>query len=221
MSLFDSRFYDLNVHPESASSITRLAFEAKRYGYSGIAVINSTIINKNLVLPDDFSIFRCIEISGRPSRIKEEIKKHKNNSDILIVLGGDEDINRAAVETGGLDILLQPAQFNNVQAKTASDNSIALGFNLGQLIRLRGDGRVRELKIMRKNLKHARKYDLYMVLTCNPHSHYDLRSPREMAALASLFGMRLKEAVNAMSAAPLEILRRKSLDYVQEGIEII
>jgi RNase P/RNase MRP subunit p30 len=42
-----------------------------------------------------------------------------------------------------------------------------------------------------------------------------------MAALASLFGMTEEEAVGAMSAAPLDILRRKSPDYIQEGIEII
>jgi len=29
------------------------------------------------------------------------------------------------------------------------------------------------------------------------------------------------EAVDAMSATPLNILRRKSPDYIQEGIEII
>lgn len=216
MSLFDSKFYDFNIHPDG-SSITELAFEAKKLGYSGIAVINSTIPDKE-ALPENFSIYRYVEISGR--RIREEIKKHKG-SDILTVTGGDESLNRAAVETEGLDILMQPAQFNNVLAKAASDNSIALGFNLGTLIHLRGDARVRELSIMRANLKHARKYNLPMLLTGNAHSIYDLRAPREMAALAGIFGMTAKEAVEAMSAAPLEILRRKSPEYVQEGVEIL
>ncbi len=220
MSLFDSRFYDLIIHPESSDSIPILAFEAQRYGYSGIAVINTQVPGKETI-PPGFSIYIAIEILCKPSRLREEIKKHKNSSDILIVSGGDEEFNRAAVETEGLDILLQPAQLNNVLAKAASDNSVAIGFNMGSIIRLRGDARVQELIKMRKNLKHALKYDVSMILTGNAHSIYDLRSPREMAALASLFGMTQKEAVDAMSAAPLGILKRKSQDYIQEGVEII
>ncbi len=218
MSLFDASFYDFNIHP-SDSSLTELALEAKRLGYSGIAIINSTIPEKE-VLPENFSIYRGIEISARPSRLREEIKKHKG-SDILTVIGGDESQNRAAVETEGLDILMQPAQFNNVLAKAAFDNSIAIGFNLGSLIHLRGEARVRELMLMKANLKHARKYKLSMILTSSARSIYDLRSPREMAALGGLFGMTREEAVEAMSAAPLGILRRKSPEYVQEGVEIV
>lgn len=218
MSLFDSNFYDLNIHPSDSSTI-ELAFEAKRLGYSGIAVTSSTIPEKE-ALPPNFSIYRCIELSCKPSRLREEIKKHKG-SDILIAIGGDESLNRAAVETEGLDILMQPSQFNNVLAKAASDNSIAIGFALGAIIHLRGDARVRELSIMRTNLKHARKYKLSTVLTSSARSLYDLRAPREMAALAGIFGMTSKEAVEAMSAAPLELLRRKSPEYIQEGVEIL
>jgi ribonuclease P/MRP protein subunit RPP1 len=167
MSLFNASFYDFNIHP-SGSSLTKLAFEAKRLGYSGIAIIDSKVTDKE-PLPENFSIYRGIDISARPSRLREEIKKHKG-SDILTVVGGDESLNRAAVEAEGLDILMQPAQFNNVLAKAAFDNSIALGFNLGGVIHLRGDVRVRELNIMRANLKHARKYKLSMVLTSNAHS---------------------------------------------------
>jgi ribonuclease P/MRP protein subunit RPP1 len=219
MSLFNSRFYDFNVHQDS-NSVTELAFEAKKYGYCGIAIVNS-VMTKEDKLPVDFSVYRSIEISGKPSKLREEIKKHKGTEAILTVPGGDEELNRAAVETEGLDILLQPAQFNNVLAKAASDNSVAIGFNLGALIRLRGEARVRELMNLKENLKHARKYDLLIILTGTARSIYDFRSPREMAAIAGLFGMSKEEAVDAMSAVPLEILRRKNPDYIQEGIEIL
>jgi ribonuclease P/MRP protein subunit RPP1 len=219
MSLFNAKFYDFNVHPDF-NPVTELAFEAKKYGYCGIAIINSAMTNEDK-LPVDFSIYRSIEISCKPSKLREEIKKHKETEAIMTVPGGDEELNRAAVETEGIDILLQPVQFNNVLAKAASDNSVAIGFNLGSLIRLRGEARVRELMIMRENLKHARKYGLSMILTGTTRSIYDFRSPREMAAIAGLFGMSNEEAIDAMSAAPLEILRRKRPDYIQEGIEIL
>jgi ribonuclease P/MRP protein subunit RPP1 len=197
-----------------------MAKDGKKYGYSGIAVVGHNA-NEKTLLSEDFSIYRGIEIQAKPSRIREEIKKYRGSDLILIVNGGEEDRNRAAVETEGLDILIHPLEFNNVLAKAASDNSVFIGFNLGLLIRLQGEARVRELKTMRINLKHARKYKLQLILTSDPHSIYDLRAPREMVAISSLFGMTEKEAIDAMSASPLNILRRKSPDYIQEGIEII
>jgi ribonuclease P/MRP protein subunit RPP1 len=223
MSLFDVRFYDLIIHsPENAEEITRFAFEAKRYGYSGIAILNSKINYLNTVdRPEDFSIFSSIEIFAKPSKLRDEIRKHRASQNILLAKGGDEEFIREAVETEGLDILLQPPKFNNILARTAGNNSITLGFNLGKIIHMRGEPRIKELRIMRTNLKHARKFDLQMILTCDSHTLYDLRSPREMVALAGLFGMAAKEAVEAMSKVPVEIIRKKSPDYIQAGISIL
>lgn len=217
MSRFGSKFYDFYTHPENAGL---MAIEGKKYGYSGIAVTGQDT-NEKTIFPEDFSIYRGVKIQAKPSRIREEIKKYRGSDHILIVEGGEEEINRASVETEGLDILLHPLEFNNVLAKAASDNSVSIGFNLGLLIRLQGVERVRELKTMRINLKHARKYKLQLILTSDAHSIYDLRAPREMVAISSIFGMTEKEAVDAMSTTPLNILRRKSPNYIQEGIEII
>jgi len=217
MSRFGSKFYDFYTHPDNT---VLMAKEGKRYGYSGIAVIGHDT-NEKTIFPEDFSIYRGVEIQAKPSRVREEIRKYRGSDHILIVEGGEEELNRAAVETEGLDILLHPLEFNNVLAKAASDNSVSIGFNLGLLIRLRGEARVRELKTMRINLKHARKYKLQLILTSDAHSIYDLRAPREMVAISSLFGMSEKEAVDAISATPLNILRKKSPNYIQEGIEII
>jgi ribonuclease P/MRP protein subunit RPP1 len=217
MSLFGSKFYDFYTHPDDAGLMAGLG---KMYGYSGIAVMGHDA-NEKTLFPEDFSIYRGVEIQAKPSRIREEIRKYKDSGHILIVKGGEEELNRTAVETEGLDILVHPLEFNNVLAKAASDNSVSLGFNLGLLTRLRGEARLRELKTMVINLKHARKYKLQLILTSDARSIYDLRAPREMVAISSLFGMTEKEAVDALSASPLNILRRKSPDYIQEGIEII
>ncbi|MFA4956428.1 MAG: RNase P subunit p30 family protein [Candidatus Methanoperedens sp.] len=217
MSRFGSKFYDFYTHPEN---VGLMAIEGKRYGYSGIAVIGQDT-NEKTIFPEDFSIYRGVKIQAKPSRIREEIKKYRGSDNILIVEGGEEEINRASVETEGLDILMHPLEFNNVLAKAASDNSVSIGFNLGLLIRLQGVERVRELKTMRINLKHARKYKLQLILTSDAHSIYDLRAPREMVAISSIFGMTEKEAVDAMSSTPLNILRRKSPNYIQEGVEIL
>ncbi len=223
MSMFNTKFYDFMVHlPDEMDSIISLVSAAKEFGYSGIAALNlknnRTDMNQ---LPKDFSIYNAIEVSGKPSNLRDEIRKYKDTGDILIARGRNEEVARAAVETERLDIILQPVKFNNVLGKIASDNSIALGFNIGSIIHTRGEERVLELRIMRANLMYARKYDLQMVLTCEPYSRYDFRSPREMAALGGMFGMSPKEAVDGMSTVPLDIIRKKSTGHIQEGVEII
>lgn len=223
MSLFNAKFFDLMIHlPDDKGSLAQFVSAADEFGYSGIAALdlknNGTEMNQ---LPSGFSLFSAVEVSGKPSRLRDEIKKYKDTGDILIARGRDEEVIRAALETQRLDILLQPVKFNNVLGKLAFDNSIALGFNIGSIIHTRGDDRIMELRTMRTNLKYARKYELQMVLTCEPYSPYDFRSPREAAALGGLFGMSPKEAVDAMTAGPLDIIRKKSEGYIQEGIEII
>jgi ribonuclease P/MRP protein subunit RPP1 len=223
MPLFNAKFYDFMVHlPEEKDSFAQLVSAAREFGYSGIAALdlkkNRTDMNQ---LPEDFLLYSAIDVSGKPSRLRDEIKKYRDTSDILIARGRDEEIARAALETERLDILLQPVKFNDVLGKLASDNSIALGFNIGSIIHTRGDDRILELRIMRTNLKYARKYELQMLLTCEPYSPYDFRSPREVAALGGLFGMNPKEAVDAMSAVPLDIIRKKGSGHIQEGVDII
>ncbi len=223
MSLFNAKFYELMVHlPDETGSLIRFTSAAKEFGYSGMAVLN---LDKNRTgikqMPEDFSLFNATEIRGKPSKIRAEIKKYEDSSDILMVRGEDEEVSRAALESERLDILLQPVKFNDVLGKLAYDNSIALGFDIGSIIHKRGDARVRELRIMRTNLMYTRKYELQMVLTCEPYSLYDFRSPREMAALGGLFGMSPEEAVNAMSTVLPYIMRKKSASYIQEGVEIM
>lgn len=224
MSLFDRNFYDFIVHPSPGdpASITGIARQAKKYGYAGIALVNTPLPeNDTENIPPGFSIYLAAGISCKPAKLRGEIQKNGNKTDIIIVMGGDELLNRAAVETPGLDILLQPEQFNHVHAKLARDRSITIGFDVGSIIRNRGDSRIRELTTMRRNLIYVRKYDLPAILTANATTCYDLRAPREMAALCGLFGMTQKEAADAMSTAPFEIIRKKSPDYIQNGIEVL
>lgn len=219
MSQRHYEFYEFYTHPDQPEL---MAARAKNIGFSGIALTYfKGEEKKREFYQDDFKIYHGIEIQAKSSRIREEIKKTRNSNLISVVNGKDEETIRAAVESEGLDILLSPLEFNDVIAKAAKENSVAIGFNLGLIIRLRGDARIRELKNMKLILKHGRKYKFKMMLTCDPCSVYDLRSPREMVVLSSLFGMIQPEAIDAISATPVDILRRKDPDYIQEGIEII
>lgn len=233
--LKQSRFYDLNVHslPDCADSPSRLVLEAQDLGYSGICLTsfnkNNTLHKHDIPLPalKNFEIYTGIEIRVESiSKLTKEVNRLRRNADIIIIGGGNEDINRAAVENGNVDILAHPTAqgrpLNHVLAKAAADNGVSVDFNMDALIMQRGGSRIKVIAAMRQNLMLARKHGVSMVITSNARSHYDLRSPREMMALAMFFGMTRDEALYALSVVPHGIIRRNTdSNRIMDGVEII
>ena len=233
--LKQSRFYDINIHslPDCADSPSRLVLEAKDMGYSGICLTsfnkNNTLHKHDIPLParSDFEIYTGIEIQvEKVAKLTKEVSRLRGKVDIITIGGGNEDINRAAVENGKVDILAHPTAhgkpLNHVLAKAAADNGVAVDFNMDALIIQKGGSRIKALAAMRQNLVLARKYGVPMVITSNARSHYDLRSPREMMALAMFFGMTQDEALHALSVVPQGIIRRNTdSNRIMEGVEIV
>ncbi|MDO9516839.1 MAG: ribonuclease P protein component 3 [Methanosarcinaceae archaeon] len=227
------KFYDLNVHsiPDGKNTSSEIAALAKHFGYSGIAITNhsNTESKPSGFEANNLEVFSGIElVSNNPSKLHGLIGKYRNNVDILIVHGGDEDINRAAVENRNVDILAHPitpkdSGLNHVLAKSASENNVAIEFNLDAIFKGSGGRRVITLSHFRKNVEIARKFDVPMILTSNAVSYFDLRAPREMIALAGLFGMDKDEAVAAISTVPAKIIERNRQDsgFIREGVEVI
>jgi ribonuclease P/MRP protein subunit RPP1 len=228
-----SVFYDLNVYsaPEGRNTIEEMAAFSSRLEFGGIAITNpsdSCHLEKATKI-GDLEVFSGVEIRvDNPSRLHGMVGKYRKNTDVIVVRGGSENINRAAVENSNVDILcgfgsMKDNGLNHVLAKSASDNNVAISFDLGEVIIQRGGRRVRTLSNFRKDLALVRKYDVPFILTSNARSCYDLRAPRELMALAGLFGMTKEEAVYGLSTTPENIIsgNRPSSKYVFEGVEIV
>jgi ribonuclease P/MRP protein subunit RPP1 len=207
-------FFDLNVHayPETDVPVEEMLRVAKRYGYAGIAITNHNDILNEV----SNYIFSGVELrTNSVLELKRKIRLHWGKVSLLAVHGGNEKINRAALEDSRVDILAHPCgekgegELNHVLVRYAAENGVAIDFNLNAIIHSRRRSeRARILSKMRENLKLVRKYKVPMILTSNAHSIYDLRAPREMIALASLFGMRKEEAVHALSDIPKGVIEK-------------
>jgi ribonuclease P/MRP protein subunit RPP1 len=228
-----TKFYDLNIHtvPEGKNKIEEMAGLAKHFGYAGIAITNpsnSCKPEKPVVL-GGIEVFSGVELkTDNASKLHGLVGKYRQITDVIIVHGGSENINRAAVENSNVDILsnfgsMKDNGLNHVLAKSAQENDVAISFDLAEIIGQRGGRRVRALANFRKNLKLVRKYDVPFILTSNGNSYYDLRAPRELIALARLFGMTPEEATYGISTAPEQIIakNRPSSNYVFKGVEIV
>jgi ribonuclease P/MRP protein subunit RPP1 len=209
-------FYDLIVHayPETEPSAAELLDVAKRYGYAGIAITNHDAIRAEQPgLPE---LFTGVEIQADSvTTLKRKVKHHWGKVDLIVVHGGTEKINRAAVEHPLVDILAHPCGekgeggLNHVLVRFAAANGVAIDFNLDALIHTRRADRARVLSKMREILRLVRKYHAPMILTSHARSVYDLRAPREMIALAALLGMTAEEAKAALSDTPAGILAKR------------
>ena len=210
------KFFDLNVHayPETDATVEELVRVAKRYGYAGIAITN--LVDTVHEQSDSNAIFTGVEIRAQSIvELKPKIKLHWGNVDLVAVHGGNEKINRAAVENPKVDILAHPSGekgeggLNHVLVRFAAENGVAIDFNMNALIHSRRGDRARIIGKMRENLKLVRKYNTPAILTSHACSVYDLRAPREMIALATLFGMTKEEATRALSDTPAGILEKR------------
>ena len=209
-------YFDLNVHayPETDTPVGELLRVAKRYGYTGIAITNhDDIVQEDLA---SNSIFTGVEIKANSvSDLKRKIKLHWGKVSLLAVHGGNEKINRAAVENPKVDILAHPCGekgeggLNHVLVRYAAENGVAIDFNLNAIIHSRRGERARILGKMRENLMLVRKYNAPMILTSHAHTSYDLRAPREMIALAALFRMTKEEATSALCDIPRGVLDKR------------
>lgn len=229
------KFYDFCVHatPDGDNTVSELSSLARHFGYSGIALANHSdkLPDKKPVLPsiEGFEVFRGIElVEENPSKLHSLIGKYRNSMDVLIVHGGSEAVNRAALENPRVDILNHPAfdrssGLNQVLAKAAAENGVAIGITLRPFLHFRGSRRIRLLSDLKANLDLARKYDVSLVLCSDAVSCFDLRSPMETLALAEVCGLEENEALDAISTVPERIVARNRpcSGYVREGVEVL
>ncbi len=229
------RFYDFCVHaiPDGENTIEEMAFLARYLGYVGIALANHSdkLPQSKPVLNsiDGFEIFKGIElVEENPSKLQGLIGRFRQSVDVLIVHGGSESVNRAALENPRVDILNHPAfdrsnGLNQVLAKAAAENGVAIGLTLRPVLHSRGSRRIRMLSDLRANLDLARKYDVSLVLSSDAMSCFDLRSPMETLALAEVCGLEEDEALEAISTVPEKILakNRPGPGYIREGVEVL
>lgn len=208
-------FFDFHVHN------TQLAGEAKRLGYNGIALIQSSRnYNKpdNINPQDNFNVWNGVEIYAKnPDDLRKKVQKFRERSDVVIVNGGDIKINRAACEDPRVDILAHPYKnrrdsgINHVLAKKASENNVAIELSINPMIKTRLSLRAKILSQFRQILKLQRKFKFPLIITSNAYSIYDLRTPEDIIAFAGCLEMTHEEIINSLSKNPADIIKRSRI----------
>ncbi|MFB6292371.1 MAG: RNase P subunit p30 family protein [Candidatus Nanohaloarchaea archaeon] len=157
--------------------------------------------------------------------LKRKIGEARSDADVLVFRGGDEELNRKAAGDSRIDILLHPERgrkdsgIDHVVAEKAAENRVAIGFDL-QRLRTGQKKQSHVLKHWRRNLKLCDKYDTPYIVTSGARDRFDLKAPRDLAAVIGSLGYKGSKGV---SKYPEQILTRaeevQDDGFVRPGVE--
>jgi ribonuclease P/MRP protein subunit RPP1 len=156
-----------------------------------------------------------VEIISHTVRdLRKQIAFFREKATILGVHGGDERINRAACKDDRVDLLMHPEKgahsvINQVEAKLAKKNQVALGVGLSYFWMTEDVERSRLLALQRKNVAVCQKLGVPVVIMSDAYSCFDMRAPSQLKALARILHLNDLEADVALSKNPLRIIARR------------
>ena len=221
----------VHARPDGQSTVARMAQTASRYGYDGIVVRNhgdcaATFDAEAIADEYDVAVVEGIEVrASDPSRASGLVGNHRSSKTIVAVHGDSVAINRFAVEQPAVDVLAHPTRgdgdVNHVLAKAAADNGVRLEFSLHDVLHETGGTRVRHIQSLRKLRELVEHYDVPYVVSGDPHSHLQLRAPRDLIALGETIGFSPDQIETGLRewAALIERNRRRQSDaFVEPGV---
>jgi ribonuclease P/MRP protein subunit RPP1 len=223
-------FYEcVKAYPEGSSSASRMALTARNLGYKGIIICNCDP-TRILMLPEA-EMVKGIEIAvgaevvaSNVRALKSRIGALRTRYPFLVVHGVTDEAVHIAGEDPNVDLLVYPCEVRRplsiATAKAAQLNQVSIGFDLSPLIHLRGSPRARWLEAVSRNLQLVRKFELSSIITTGSKSHLDLRSPRDLAALAEVAGFLPDEAEAALSRHGM-LLAQNRRHWVGPGVELL
>jgi len=237
MNYFD--FHVRSDFSEGESSIQDFATRAKLLGYKGICV-SEYFQNKNHMeelkkkckeISEKVGIDVFVGFQARDTRELGKLTAIRREYDALLVRGGDIDLNRKAVETPEVDILLHPeferrdSGFNHTMAKLAKENNVAIEVNFREILLSSKNTRAHIIQNISENVKLCKKFHTPIIICSGAISHLQMKDPKVLISMGKLLGLELAEAKKCVSEVPENIIKmskeRQSEKWIGPGIRVI
>jgi len=228
----------VHARPDGDATAARHAATAARYGYDGVVVRTRDALDPagERGEPSDeataireasgIDVVDAVEIDADDATgASGAVGNYRSSRTVVCLVGGDDGLNRFAVEEPRVDVLVRPmggsGDFNHVLAKAARDNGVHVEFDLAPLFRATGGKRVRALAELRKLREIVTYYDAPHVVSANPRSHLELRAPREVVAAAEAVGFDaewIEEGLRAWGEIAGRNRDRRSEAFIEPGV---
>ncbi|MBI5332448.1 MAG: hypothetical protein HZB65_02660 [Candidatus Aenigmarchaeota archaeon] len=207
--------YDLHVYTNEnggENSLEELAGFAKKLGLKGLGIARLHT-EKKQEFPDTGIDLVDVAVIKADNGIDEIARRIRNKAEIIAVYGGKYLVNRQACESRYVDILLHPelnrndSGLDHISVRAAAENRTAIEVNFRQILEAYKRGRANILNHMKRNMMLCKKFNTDVVATSSSLSKWNMRSARELAAIAYLLGLDLGHAIDTTTIIPEEIVR--------------
>ncbi|MHC1586382.1 MAG: RNase P subunit p30 family protein [Candidatus Hecatellaceae archaeon] len=233
------RFIDLQVRlPKALGEAEELARHLRKLGFKAVAL---TVLSPREA--EDFSeVEKVFERFGldaalrlnltpqNPRRLLEELRRLRGRFEIIGVWCEEKQVARQAAKDHRVDCLLFPPRqlklFDEAEAELASHSEAALELPLSVLLGLPLERWPAYLAEASRAVKTALDYEIPVVCSSGALNLYELRAPRDLAALAeTLYGLPKGQGLKAVSTHPSAILQRNrsklSSNFVEVGVRVV
>jgi len=234
-------FADLHMrlNVKDSAGTFRMINKAAKLGYRLIAVplAPETRIDEVAKLGEACNkaeIDFASRIDLRPRTTNElmlQLRRLRRKFEVVSVACENKQVARQAAKDRRVDLLSFPLLdfrrrfFDRAEGELASNSLAALEFDVKPLLVLEGPARVRLLSSLRREAAVAMKFHVPIVVSSGVAAEMLLRKPRDMAALAFLFGLDEDSGLDAVSqnANALVKRNREKLDsgFVAPGIRVV
>lgn len=168
-----------------------------------------------------------VEVTAqKPGQVRNLVQRIRGSTELIVVRGGTEDLNRAILEAPEADILInhdiqgRPG-INHVLARLAKKNDVAIGFDLNSLMMSYRLGRIQEFSALSDTAALVRRFGAPFVLTSGAKDPWDLRSSSELIAFGRQLGFTEAQARKGLSDRIIRKNRKRlSGKWIMPGVEI-
>jgi ribonuclease P/MRP protein subunit RPP1 len=165
------------------------------------------------------------------NNLMNNLRRLRRKFDVICVFCDDKEISRQAAKDRRVDLLNFPnfdyrkRFFDRSEAELAINGLAALEIDVKFLLVLEGSARIRFLSCLRREVAIAKTFGVPLIISSGVTEERFMRTPRDMASLAYLFGLTATEALDAVSVNPLAIVLRNreklGSTFIAPGIRLV
>ena len=230
--------FDLNVNGSSYETNLKLAMQASYYGWKHISFSyfpdefdEALSFKKDLKdnLEDFIDIYYTLSIkSGNSSEIRKIVRKFRNKSSCISVLGGNLKVNRNCLENIQVDVLSKPyfkrydSGLNHILAREAKDNNVAIELVFNDILKSYLVPRSKILANFRDIYKLHRKYEFPLILSSGAQSIFDIRTVMDFKAVFKQTGLTDLEVEKSFeTAADILEFKKNRKNMILSGVKVV
>lgn len=230
--------FDLNIKGSIYDNNLMLAKQASIYGWKHINFSyapdeydDALSFKKDLKddLKDIIDIDYTLLIkSNNPSEVRKTVRKYRNKSSCISVLGGNLKVNRTCLENIQVDVLSKPylkrydSGLNHILAREARENNVAIELVFSDILKSYLSHRSKILSNFRDIYKLHRKYEFPLILSSGAESVFDLRTVKDFQAVFTQTGLSDLEVINSFKTA-VNILKfnKDRKNMILSGVKVV